>query len=81
MVAVSEHVDVDEENDLTTEEETVTSVVVGAWKEALNAEAGVERFILVSMVLVLTVPFLPVWVLLRILEIAGHYDVEGGFTL
>ncbi len=61
-------------------QETVTQVMYGAWKEALSSD-GLERVLLVVLVALITLPFLPFWGLLRLCEITGHYDIEGGFSL
>lgn len=60
------------------EGKTVASVVLGAWKDALNA-TGLARVYLVLSVAWLTIPFAPFWVLLALLEEARVYDVEEGW--
>ena len=63
-----------------TESKSICRTLEGAWDEAL-AERGVRKAILVLVMLFMTVPFAPLWMLLVAVERAGYYDYERGFHL
>lgn len=59
---------------------TICRTLEGAWDEAL-AESGLRKAILVLVMLFMTVPFAPLWMLLVAVERAGYYDYERGWHL
>ena len=67
-------------SDQETEPKTICRTLEGAWDEALS-ERGVRKLTLVLVMLFMTVPFAPLWMLLVAVERAGYYDYERGFHL
>lgn len=63
---------------MTDTPETLVEMIVGAFREALEAD-GLTRVLLVCGVTLLTVPFFPLWALFYLFERVGIYDVQEGW--
>lgn len=59
---------------------TVGTTLIAAWQEALSAR-WVHKPFLVLLVAFMTVPFLPFWMILALLERNGNFDLDEGFSL